>query len=39
MLLMIDNYASPTEQGMFPTELEVPAWTEHAYGARARELR
>jgi hypothetical protein len=39
MLLMIDNYASSTEQGMFPAELQVTAWTEPAYGARGGERR
>jgi hypothetical protein len=39
VLLLIDNYASSTEQGMFPAPLEVTAWTGHAYGARVGEGR
>lgn len=39
MLLMIDNYASFTEQGMFPAELEVTAWTEHTPSTRVGDSR
>lgn len=39
MLLMIDNYASFTEQGMFPAELEVTAWTEPTDNTRVGERR
>jgi hypothetical protein len=39
MLLMIDNYASFTEPGMFPAELEVTAWAEHTDSTRVGERR
>lgn len=39
MLLTIDNYASFTEQGRFPAELEVMTWPEHTDGTRVGERR
>lgn len=39
MLLIIDHYVSFTEQGMFPAEPEVTAWTADADGARVGERR
>ena len=39
MLLMIDNYASFTEPGILPAELEVTAWTAHTAGTRVGESR
>ena len=39
MLLMIDNHASFTEQGLFPAALAVTAWTEQTCGTPVGERR